>query len=48
MLPSSHTTSFAYILLAAGMIDLVIHLRPGQERGPSLQLDDVMVLKQEE
>ncbi len=30
------------------MIDLVIHLRLGQELGPSLQFDDVMALKQRE
>ena len=30
------------------MIDLVIHLRSGQELGPSLQFDHVMVLKRRE
>ena len=30
------------------MVDLVIHLRSGQELGPGLQPNDVMVLKQKE
>lgn len=41
-------TLHAYILHSANTIDLVIHLRSGQEHGLGLQTDEVMVLRKEE
>lgn len=42
------TTSDTHILHTKDMTHLVIDLRSGQELGPGLQPNDIMVLKQEE